>query len=83
MSKYNETLIKILKSSEKEALNLAESLMKASLSHDDKIRLFYHAGELSLKLKESEKAKGYFKECVENNESSSWKRICEENLKLF
>jgi len=68
---------------EKEALNLAESLMKASLSHDDKIRLFYHAGELSLKLKESEKAKGYFKECVENNESSSWKRICEENLKLF
>jgi hypothetical protein len=66
-----------------EALMLAESLMSLALKNDDKIRLFYHAGELSLKLKESEKAKGYFTQCVENNESSSWKKICEENLKLF
>ncbi|ACZ11190.1 tetratricopeptide repeat protein [Sulfurospirillum deleyianum] len=66
-----------------EALTLAESLMGSSLKNEDKIRLFYHAGELSLKLKEREKAKAYFTQCVENNESSSWKKICEENLKLF
>ena len=31
----------------------------------------------------NEKAKGYFTQCVENNETSSWKNICQENLKLF
>jgi len=68
---------------DEEALKIAESLIPVSLGNKDKIRLFYHAGELSLKLKESAKAKEYFTKCVEINDNSSWKSICQENLDLL
>lgn len=68
---------------DKEALEVSQGLFSLSLEPKEKIRALYNAGELSLKLKENEKAKSYFSECVDINETSSWKNICVENLKLF
>ena len=68
---------------EKEALDVAEALLAQKLELKDKIRAYYNAGELSLKNKNESKAKEYFTQCVDNNETSSWKNICQENLKLF
>jgi len=78
---YAEALKRLGK--DKEALEVILGIAQNTLEPKDKIRLFYNAGELSLKLKEDEKAKAYFTQCVDVNESSSWKSICEENLKLF
>jgi len=78
---YIEALKRL--SRDKEALEVIQSIPQERMAPKDKIRLFYYAGELSLKLGENEKAKGYFTQCVENNETSSWKNICQENLKLF
>ncbi|WP_333803039.1 tetratricopeptide repeat protein [Sulfurospirillum sp.] len=66
-----------------EALKIAESLMPINLGNKDKIRLFYQAGELSLKLKENAKAKEYFTQCVAIQDNSSWKNICQQNLDLL
>jgi len=66
-----------------EALKVAESLMPINLGNKDKIRLFYQAGELSLKLKENAKAKEYFTQCVAIQDNSSWKNICQQNLDLL
>ena len=68
---------------DREALEVIQAIPQERISLKDKIRFFYYAGELSLKLGEKEKAKAYFTQCVENNETSSWKNICQENLKLF
>ena len=68
---------------DEEALRLIESLMPQSLSPKDKIRLFYQAGELSLKLQNTAKAKSYFTQCVAINDTSSWKSICQQNLDLM
>lgn len=68
---------------EREGLDVMLGMSQEPLSPKDKIRFFYTAGELSMKLKEDEKAKEYFMKCVDSNESSSWKNICQENLKLF
>lgn len=78
---YIEALKRVGK--ESEALSVCDALLTQNLSGKDKIRVYYNAGELSLKLKEEPKAKEYFRQCVEVNEVSSWKNICEENLKLF
>lgn len=78
---YAEALKRLGK--EREALDIILAVSQEPLSTQDKIRVFYTAGELSMKLKDDEKAKEYFKKCVDINESSSWKNICEENLKLF
>ena len=66
-----------------EALSLAESLMPKGLNNKDKIRLYYHAGELSMKQKETLKAQNYFTQCVSINDTSSWKSICQQNLDLL
>ena len=70
-----------------EALKIAESLMnKPSIGNKDKIRIYYHAGELSLKLKENAKAKDYFMRCVttpDTSDNNSWKNICQQNLELL
>ena len=68
---------------DEDALKVAESLFPQSLGAKDKIRLFYQAGELSLKLKEDAKAKEYFTKCVSINDTSSWKSICQQNLDLL
>ena len=68
---------------DEEALRIAESLLPLSLGNRDKIRLYYQAGELSLKLKESVKAKEYFTQCIATNDNSSWKSICQQNLDLL
>lgn len=68
---------------DEDALKVAESLLPQSLGAKDKIRLFYQAGELSLKLKEDAKAKEYFTKCVGINDNSSWKSICQQNLDLL
>ena len=78
---YIEALKRVGK--ESDALLVCDALLSQNLSGKDKIRVYYNAGELSLKLKEDTKAKEYFTKCVEVNETSSWKNICEENLKLF
>lgn len=66
-----------------EALNIAESLLPLSLNNKDKIRLFYQAGELSLKRQENAKAKEYFTKCIAINDNSTWKGICQQNLDLL
>lgn len=68
---------------ESEAMLVIEPLLTQKLSDKDKIRSFYHAGELSLKLKNEQKAKEYFDKCAQTQGESSWKNICVENLKLF
>lgn len=68
---------------DEEALRIAESLLPQNLSPKDKIRLFYQAGELSLKLQDAVKAKSYFTQCVAINEASSWTSICQQNLDLL
>ncbi|WP_263832298.1 DUF7494 domain-containing protein [Sulfurospirillum oryzae] len=68
---------------DEEALKIAESLLPQSLGAKDKIRLFYQAGEFSLKLKEDAKAKDYFTKCISINDNSSWKSICQQNLDLL
>ena len=68
---------------DEEALRIAESLLSQTLGAKDKIRLFYQAGELSLKMQDSSKAKSYFTQCVTINEASSWKSICQQNLDLL
>lgn len=78
---YLEALKRVGK--ESEALVVVESLLTQNLSVKEKIRTLYYGGELSLKLKNDQQAKEYFSKCVDNNETSSWKGICAENLKLF
>lgn len=78
---YIEALKRLGK--EREALDVIVSLDVQKLMPKERVRLFYNAGELSLKLKNDTKAKEYFLQCVDTNETSSWKSICEENLKLF
>lgn len=68
---------------DEEALRIAESLLPQNLTPKDRIRLFYQAGELSLKLQNTVKAKSYFTQCVAINDNSSWKSICQQNLDLM
>lgn len=68
---------------DEEALRIAESLLPQNLVDKDKIRLFYQAGELSLKLQNPSKAKSYFTQCVAINDNSTWKNICQQNLELL
>ncbi|WP_024954911.1 tetratricopeptide repeat protein [Sulfurospirillum arcachonense] len=67
----------------KEALGIAKSLLNKNIALKDKTRAYYNAGELSMKLKQNEEAKKYFKQCADIKVKSSWKDICEQNLKLF
>ena len=78
---YTEALKRLSK--EREALDVILGMNEATLNPMDKIRRLYIAGELSLKLNDKAKAKEYFNQCVDTNATSSWKSICEENLKLF
>jgi len=78
---YAEALKRLGK--EREALDVVLAINTTALNANDRIRRFYIAGELSLKLKEEAKAKEYFNQCVDTNETNSWKSICEENLKLL
>jgi len=68
---------------DEEALRVAESLVPQNLIPKERIRLFYQAGELSLKLQDAVKAKSYFAQCVAINDNSSWKSICQQNLDLM
>lgn len=67
----------------KEALDVAKGLISKKITDKEKIRAFYNAGELSMKLKQNDEAKKYFQECTNIKEQSSWKDICEQNLKLL
>ncbi len=78
---YIEALKRVEK--DNEALAVAEELITQKLENSDKTRAFYYAGELSLKMKDKEKAQSYFLKCSQIEENSSWKNICIENLKLF
>lgn len=67
----------------KDALVIAKGLLEKNISLKDKTRAFYNAGELSMKLNQNEEAKKYFKQCKDLKVKSSWKDICEQNLKLL
>ena len=67
----------------KEALGIAEALLSKNISLKQKTRAYYSAGELSMKLKKDKKAKEYFTKCKNVKTESSWKDICEQNLKLL
>ena len=65
------------------AYKVAKELLKMKLSLDDKTRALYYAGELALKLKDKKEARSYFKKCSKIKSDSSWRDICEQNLKLL
>ena len=67
----------------KEALVVAKGLIKLNLTPKEKTRAFYSAGELSMKLGKNKEAKEYFTKCKNIKIKSSWKDICEQNLKLL
>ena len=67
----------------KEALVIAEGLLEKKISLKQQTRAYYNAGELSMKLNKNEDAKEYFMKCKEVKIESSWKDICEQNLKLL
>ena len=67
----------------KEALSIAESLLEKKISLKQQTRAYYSAGELSMKLNKNKKAKEYFEKCKNIKTKSSWKDICEQNLKLL
>ncbi len=77
--------IEALKRAEKnkEALNIAKNLIKRVKNLNDKSRALYLAGELSLKLKKTNQAKNFFKECKDLNTTSSWRELCIDNLSLI
>lgn len=79
--KYINALKRLNK--EKEALVIAQNLLIKDLKPVDKTRALYYAAEVSLKLQKVKEAKEYFTQCTTINESSSWKDICEQNLKLL
>ena len=66
-----------------EALDITRGLLDKDLSPKQKTRAYYSAGELSMKLEKNEDAKEYFTKCKELEVESSWKDICEQNLKLL
>ncbi|WP_458700710.1 tetratricopeptide repeat protein [Sulfurospirillum sp. 1307] len=66
-----------------EAYKIASQLVKKELDQKDLVRAFYIAGELALKIKNNEDAKKFFQECIDIKIQSSWKDICEQNLKLL
>ncbi len=67
----------------KEALAIAESLLEKKISAKQQTRAYYNAGELSMKLNKNAEAKKYFEKCKNIKVESSWKDICEQNLKLL
>ncbi len=66
-----------------EALRVTEGLLKKKISLKQQVRAYYSAGELSMKLDKNEDAKEYFEKCKNIEVESSWKDICEQNLKLL
>jgi len=67
----------------KDALAIAKGLLSKKITPQQKTRAYYNAGELSMKLNQNSEAKKYFQECVKIKEKSSWKDICQQNLKLL
>ena len=67
----------------KDALGVAKDLLSKKITPQQKTRAYYNAGELSMKLNQNSEAKKYFQECVKIKEKSSWKDICQQNLKLL
>jgi TolA-binding protein len=67
----------------KEALTVAQDLLKKQLQDIDKARAYYYGAEISLKDKNTTQAKEYFEKCTQVKDKSSWSDICEQNLKLL
>ena len=67
----------------KEALVVVKGLLNQKISLKQQTRAYYSAGELSMKLNKNEDAKEYFTKCKDIKVESSWKDICEQNLKLL
>jgi len=67
----------------KEALVVAKGLLDKKISLKQQTRAYYSAGELSMKLNKNADAKNYFEKCKNIKTKSSWKDICEQNLKLL
>lgn len=66
-----------------EALKIAKGLLDKNITLKQKVRAYYSSGELSMKLNDNQKAKEYFTKCKDIKTQSSWKDICEQNLKLL
>ncbi|MBL0687387.1 MAG: hypothetical protein JJV94_06145 [Sulfurospirillum sp.] len=66
-----------------DALVVALDLLDKQISNKEKIRVYYNAGELSMKLNKNSDAKKYFEKCKNIKAESSWKDICKQNLSLL
>ncbi len=67
----------------KSAKNIAENLLNKRLNEENRARVEYELGELSLKLNDAKEAKKYFQECTKIKSDNSWKNLCIDNLKLL
>lgn len=67
----------------KEAKDVALSILKRDLDKSQRGRALYVIAESYAKLNDNKNAKDYFTKCVKFDENSSWGGICSENLNLF
>jgi len=67
----------------KEALAVAEELLKRAEDKKTKARVLYEMGDIYLKSQNSKKASEVFKECSKLDVKSGWVDLCKESLKLF
>ncbi len=68
---------------DKEAKNVALSVLQRGLSKKQRGRALYVVAESYMKLGDEQNAKDFFKKCVNFDDNSSYKDICKENLLLY
>lgn len=65
-----------------EAVQASKELVGSRLLPSDRARALAQISEIYIKRKQPSEAKPYIKECLELNFESSWKSICEQQLRL-
>ena len=78
---YTNSLIKIEELNE--ALNATKQLLQTRLSPENRLRALNQIGEIYIKMKNNSAARPYLQECISSNFQSSWKSLCEGQLKII
>ena len=77
---YTNALIKMEEYAE--ALRESKELLNTRLSPENRLRALNQVGEIYIKMKNNAAAVPYLEECVNSNFQSSWKALCEGQLKV-
>lgn len=84
--KVEFTLIEALKKLNqfKEALIIVKNVLNLkTLSENNKLRAYYNASEIYLRLKKSKEARRYLEKCIKVKSNSSWMTLCKNSLDLL